>query len=490
MSEKMFNNKNLDTNNSPIEQHKLVDMIKATAIGIWHYIKELINLSEDTDSEMTIANINKSVEFRGDNVWVLFFAIIIASVGLNVNSTAVIIGAMLVSPLMSPIMGLGLSVGINDMILLRKSLKNLLIMITISLIASTSYFFLSPLSDAQSEILSRTTPTIFDVFIAFSGGLAGILASSRRQEKVTVISGVAIATALMPPLCTAGYGLATGQFSYFFGAFYLFFINSVFIALATFIMVRYMKFPRKKYLDPKREKRVSQMIIAFAIVVLLPSVFMAINVVRETSFNEMARRYVADVENSKMMEDVQVINKTRTYSRKGSEIVLSIVGKELTTEQIELIQERMDYFGLPVDTKLTIRQAAGATLDINTQATMLQGFIENKDKQIIQKDSIIYALRDSLDYEKKRSDITSVKLAAEVRVLYPNIGEITMSNAVKVNLISNIADTVPTINIKWTELPTSQESKNLERWLKVRIGSRKLDVINMQIPQDDTSEQQ
>ncbi len=483
----MLNKKGSNQNTTPNEQHKLVDMIKATAIGIWHYIKELVNLSDDTDTELTITNINKGVEFRGDNVWVLFFAIIIASVGLNVNSTAVIIGAMLVSPLMGPIMGLGLSVGINDMILLRKSLKNLLIMIMISLCASTSYFFLSPLSDAQSEILSRTTPTIFDVFIAFFGGLAGILASSRRQEKVTVISGVAIATALMPPLCTAGYGLATGQFNYFFGAFYLFFINSVFIALATFIMVRYMKFPRKKYLDPKREKQVSQMIIAFSIVVLLPSVFLAARVVRETSFNEMARRYIADVENSKMMDDVQIINKTRTYSRKGSEIVLSIVGKELTAEQIELIQERMDYFGLGDDTKLTIKQAAGATLDINTQATMLQGFIENKDRQLVQKDSIIYALRDSLDYEKSKSGITSKKLGLEVKVLYPSIEEITMSNAVKVNLINNVSDTVPTINIKWSELPTDDDIKNLERWLKVRIGSRKLDVINLQT-HDNTAE--
>lgn len=485
MSENSLNNENpINPNDVHKEHNKLVGLVKAAVIEIWGYLKELINLADDTDSEMTIANINKSVEFRGENVWVLFFAIVIASVGLNVNSTAVIIGAMLVSPLMGPIMGLGLSVGLNDMILLRKSLKNLVIMILISLLASTSYFFLSPLSDAQSEILSRTTPTIFDVFIAFFGGLAGILASSRRQEKVTVISGVAIATALMPPLCTAGYGLGTGQFNYFFGAFYLFFINSVFIALATFIMVRYLKFPRKIYLDPKREKRVSHMIIGFAIIVLLPSVFMAANVVRETTFNEMARRYIADVEGSRMMEDVQVINKTRNYSRKGSEIILSIVGKELTPEQIELIQERMDYFGLGDDTKLTIKQAAGATLDINTQATMLQGFIENKDKLLMVKDSIIYALQDSLDFEKKKSGITSIKLATEVSVLYPNVEEITMSNAVKVNLINNESDTVPTINIKWTELPSTQESKNLEKWLKVRIGTEKLDVVNMLLKED------
>ena len=257
-------------------KERLLQIIKE----IWLYLKSLASIAEDTDSETTIANISKGVEFRADNVWVLFFAIIIASVGLNVNSTAVIIGAMLVSPLMGPIVGLGLSIGISDGELLRKSLKNLLIMIVISLVASSLYFLISPLSDAQSELLARTKPTIYDVFIAFFGGLAGILAASRKQEKVTVVSGVAIATALMPPLCTAGYGLGTGQFIYFFGAFYLFFINAFFIASATYLMVRYLHFPRKKFLDPATELKVRRGIAIFTVVVLVPSVFIAINVVR------------------------------------------------------------------------------------------------------------------------------------------------------------------------------------------------------------------
>ena len=169
-----------------------------------NYIKELIDLEADADPHTTIDNISNSVEFRGVNVWILVFAIVVASIGLNMNSTAVIIGAMLISPLMNPIMGLGLGVGISDNDLIRKSLRNLLVMVLISLIASTTYFLLTPLSDAQSELLARTRPTIFDVLIALFGGLAGIVASSRKQEKVTVVSGVAIATALMPPLCTAG----------------------------------------------------------------------------------------------------------------------------------------------------------------------------------------------------------------------------------------------------------------------------------------------
>ncbi|HPC26926.1 MAG TPA: DUF389 domain-containing protein, partial [Paludibacteraceae bacterium] len=206
---------------------------------IYQKIRNITNLHEDTNIETTLESIKKDVEFKGANVWILFFAVIVCSVGLNVNSTAVIIGAMLISPLMGPINGVGLAVGINDAELLRNALKNLLIMILVGLLASTLYFLITPLSDAQSELLARTRPTIFDVLIAFFGGLAGIVAASRKEGKITVIAGVAIATALMPPLCTAGFGLATGQMKYFGGAFYLLFLNSFFIALATLLMVRY-----------------------------------------------------------------------------------------------------------------------------------------------------------------------------------------------------------------------------------------------------------
>ena len=206
-------------------------------------VREIARISDDTDIETTLLSISKSVEFKGVNVWILAFAVIVASVGLNVNSTAVIIGAMLISPLMGPINGVGLAIGISDSDLLRKSLKNFTIMVLISILASFTYFLVSPLSDAQSELLARTRPSIFDVLIAFFGGMAGIIALSRKQQPFTVISGVAIATALMPPLCTAGYGLASGQFSYFLGASYLFFINSSFLSKCIYFFIcRFSKF--------------------------------------------------------------------------------------------------------------------------------------------------------------------------------------------------------------------------------------------------------
>ena len=444
---------------------------------IWAYVKSLTSIAEDTDSETTIANITKGVEFRADNVWVLFFAIIIASVGLNVNSTAVIIGAMLISPLMGPIMGLGLSIGISNGELLRKSLKNLFIMIVISLVASSLYFLISPLSDAQSELLARTKPTIYDVFIAFFGGLAGILASSRKQEKITVVSGVAIATALMPPLCTAGYGLGTGQLIYFVGAFYLFFINAFFIALATYLMVRYLKFPRKTFLNPTTERKVRRSIAIFTIVVVVPSVFIAINVIRETSFDNNAIKYVNDIQNNPVMQNVQIISQKRTFSNKGNEIILSLVGDPLNSEQVAILQKRMEEMGLK-DTKLTIRQAGGASFDIGTQAKMLQDFIEDKDRQIVQKDSLIFDLRQQIFMEQKRAEVTTQQLAQELHVLYPHIKDISMAEAVKVDVLKNATDTIPTLNISWAIQPTELEYEHLQNWLKVRLKTDKLEIIS------------
>ena len=215
--------------------------MKEIIIAIRNFLKDRFNLNEDKAEETTIVDsISRDVEFKGSSLWALIFAILIASVGLNVNSTAVIIGAMLVSPLMGPIMGIGLGIGIIDLDLVKKGIKNLLIAAVISVVTSAIYFFVTPLHEARSELLARTTPSIWDVLIAFFGGMAGIVAGTRKN-KGNVIPGVAIATALMPPLCTAGFGLATGHMLYFLGAIYLFFINSLFICIATYIIVQVFK---------------------------------------------------------------------------------------------------------------------------------------------------------------------------------------------------------------------------------------------------------
>ena len=442
-----------------------------------HYIKELIDLETDADPHTTIDNISNSVEFRGVNVWILVFAIVVASIGLNMNSTAVIIGAMLISPLMNPIMGLGLGVGISDNDLIRKSLKNLLIMVVVSLIASTTYFLLTPLSDAQSELLARTKPTIFDVLIALFGGLAGIVASSRKQEKVTVVSGVAIATALMPPLCTAGYGLGTGQFVYFFGAFYLFFINSFFIALATFIMTRYLKFPQKVYLDHAKEKRVRQAILFFSILVIIPSFFIGLSVIRETSFNNQAIKYVSAIEHSAMFDDVQILNVKRSYTSKEQTITLSLIGTPLTEDQIELLQKRLPEFGLE-QAKLIIRHAGGGSLDIDTQATMLQHFLERKEEQLANRDSTISQLREQLASFETKAKITPEQLAREVQVLYPHVLSFSVAESEEINLKTQQKQTIPVVNSTWSVTPTALEQQQFSDWMKARLNTNTIKIVN------------
>ena len=364
---------------------------------LWRKVKEYTRIKEDTDYEATVDFISQSVVFRGFNVWILFFAIIVASVGLNVNSTAVIIGAMLISPLMGPINGIGLAIGIFDEKLLQKSVKNLIIMVLISLAASTLYFLISPINDARSELLARTQPTIFDVFIGFFGGLAGILATSRKSQSITVISGVAIATALMPPLCTAGYGIATGQIWYFLGAFYLFFINSFFIALATFVTVRLLGFPQVKFVDEHRHRTVKRMITIFTIIVLVPSIYLAIDVIREAAFNTQSLKFVNEIQNNEMLAETEIIKSDREYHHRSQSITLILFGKPLDEGQVYQLQNMLhNEYGLK-KTNLIIKQSAGKPIDIKQQNELIEDLIDKKDETIRQQDSIIHELRRQLD---------------------------------------------------------------------------------------------
>src|SRR5574344_2938798 len=260
--------------------------------SLWQVIKSYFNsLPNKEDEEFTKQQINDSISFRGSTLWILIFAIFIASLGLNVNSTAVIIGAMLISPLMGPIIGMGLAMGINDLNLMRRAVKNFGVATLISVLTAMVYFLITPLGEAQSELLARTSPTIYDVLIATFGGAAGILALCTKG-KGNVIPGVAIATALMPPLCTAGYGLATGHFLYFLGAFYLFFINTVFISLATYFGVRLMHFHRLEFQNPALAKKAQRVVAGIAIVTMIPATFMTVGIVRRSIFDNKLNSFV------------------------------------------------------------------------------------------------------------------------------------------------------------------------------------------------------
>ncbi len=306
------------------------------------FLIETLSIKEGIDIFGTIENIHKDMIFKGHSVWILIASIFIASIGLNVNSPAVVIGAMLISPLMGPIIAIGLSVGTNDWQTLLRALKNFGIAIGIALITSTIYFIISPLNEASSELIARTKPTILDVLIGIFGGFAGIIAGTRR-ERSNVIPGVAIATALMPPLCTAGYGLATAQFSYFLGAFYLFFINSVFISISTLIVVRYLRFPKKSFVNKQKELRIKRYILIFVAIIIIPSATIFIDVLKETRFNAIVQSYSTDVFKFKNSE---LINQKITFNDTLSTIDIYMIGKQLSKERIISMNNKLKEYGL------------------------------------------------------------------------------------------------------------------------------------------------
>lgn|SRR5574344_335011 len=444
------------------------------------HFKELLTMSEDTDVVATMTSIKKGVEFRGINIWILFFAIIIASVGLNVNSTAVIIGAMLISPLMGPINGIGLAVGTFDMSLLRKSLRNFSIMVIISIIASTLYFILSPLSDAQSELLARTTPTIFDVLIAFFGGFAGIVAASRKEQPFTVISGVAIATALMPPLCTAGFGIATLQFNYFFGAFYLFFINSFFIALATVITVRYLHFPIVKFVNKKKARNVKRGITFFALIVMIPSCFIAINVVQETAFNSNVIKYITEIQKQEFFSDVQLVNYKKEYHKKNSTLTLFLIGKELSAGQIDTLRNMMiNDFNLN-STQLKIKHT-GDVFDVNMQADVLENIISAKDTELKNKDLLVTQLNLKIDSIQKNETNYADKTTVIGQKYKRDILKISILDVSYYNTETTLNETIPTIFIVWK--PTANVKAvvaELESWCPILLDVEKIKIVSQE----------
>ena len=449
---------------------------KEVALLLWRRFKSLLIIHDDTDIEATIASIRRSVEFRGINIWILFFAIIIASIGLNVNSTAVIIGAMLISPLMGPINGIGLAVGTFDMKLLQRSLRNLGIMVGISLLASTIYFVLSPLSDAQSELLARTRPTIFDVLIATFGGLAGIVAASRKEQPFTVISGVAIATALMPPLCTAGFGLATLQFKYFFGAFYLFFINSFFIALATFLMVRYLKFPINKFVDPKREKLVKRSIMFFTILVMVPSLFTAISVVKESAFNSQVIKFVNDLQKNDVLKDSQIISYDKIYDKKSPTLTLTIIGNEVSPAMVDTLRQMMVNDYSLASTQLKVRQTSHIITG-GDQADVLAGLLVDREQQIHDKDEEIQQLKDSIQMS---SSAKYAEIARTIGEKYQSsIGEISISDNSYYNPSTKEMQVIPTIYIKWHNGTANAAVRTeLSTWAPVLLGVEQVRIVS------------
>lgn len=438
-------------------------------------LHDRFNLEEDKASEEEIIeNVKKGIEFRGMNLWVLIFAIFIASIGLNVNSTAVIIGAMLISPLMGPIMGIGLGIGVNDFELIKKSFKNLGVAVLISVLTSTFYFLITPLSDAQSELLARTTPTIWDVFIALFGGLAGIVAATRKSIS-NVIPGVAIATALMPPLCTAGFGLATGNLYYFFGAFYLFFINSVFISLATYIIVRFMKFQKKEFLDPLRERKVKRSIVAVVLITIIPSVIMAYNIVNRTFIEKNVQSFI---QNELNFPNVQIISRNVNFDSSRVKIEVFMLGSPVESSMIDLAKKKLAKYKLE-DADLVIKQgvSAGSKVDISAlRAGVIEELYRKNEEIIKNKDKQIQLLESQLALYS-RNQFNVEEISKEAKALFNNISEISVHRSFVMDFKTNKIDTVTFGYVKFSSGISTSERRKLNNWLKERTNSDKFKLI-------------
>ena len=428
---------------------------------------------EKEDEEETIESLKKGVVFRGTNLWVLIFAIFLASLGLNTNSTAVIIGAMLISPLMGPIMGFGLGLGITDFDLVKRSLRNYLTATLFSVVTATIYFLISPISEAQSELLARTSPTIYDVLIAFFGGLAGIVAGSTKS-KGNVIPGVAIATALMPPLCTAGFGLATGNLSYFLGAFYLYFINTVFISLSTYIVVRVLKYPNKEFLDKKRAMVVRRYMMVIVTCTIIPSLYLTYRVLRNTVFDEQVRSFVnkeLDFPNTQVLSRTVAVD---TAGRKALNVVL--LGDEVPDMMIETARARMRDYGLG-GIGLNIQQGFGSDVDINElKSVLMKDLYKNNEELVRAQAAQIDSLKHTVDRYRRASHL-ALSLTPELRVLYPQVERLACTPTIIANTVQDKPDTVLLVYVKVKNALTPDEQRKLSQWMGARTEEKNIKLI-------------
>ncbi|MFD0766296.1 DUF389 domain-containing protein [Mucilaginibacter lutimaris] len=428
-----------------------------------YFFTHRFNLQEDkADEAEIIISIRKNIDFQGANLWALIFAIFIASIGLNVNSTAVIIGAMLISPIMGPVMGIGLGIGVNDLSMVKKGGKNLLVATLVSIITSSIYFSITPLHEAQSELLARTSPSIWDVFIAFFGGLAGMVAASRK-EKNNVVPGVAIATALMPPLCTAGFGISTGNWLYFLGAIYLYFINSVFIAIATYLMSRYLNLQRTHFDDPAVQKKVSRYLIIIVVVTILPSIYMAYRIVNKSIFENNARKFV---EEEFHFHNTQVVSKTFKYTDAQKTIDILLIGSVLDRPVLDSLKHRMNTYRLR-NVKLNIRQGLNAKQEIDfsqIKASILEDVFNKQTKP------------DTIRLKPKAINQDS-SILTELKILYPAVTNFGVSNIAVQRPDTNLVDTQRIALIKFSKSQPKADIQKIQLWLQKRYQSPKLRLI-------------
>ena len=444
--------------------------------NIWNAIKSEIrtiaNISDHIDTDSATKSIRSNVSFRGPNVWILAFSIIIASVGLNVNSTAVIIGAMLISPLMGPIIGIGLGLGVNDTKLIKVGLKNLIVMVSISLIASTLYFLLTPLKLANpTELLARTNPTIYDVIIALFGGAAGLLEISRK-DKGTVLSGVAIATALMPPLCTAGYGLASGTFKYFLGALMLFIINGVFIIIATYVMSKLLGFQEYEFQDQKIAKRTRTLVTIVVLLVAVPSILSAVKMIQSNTFQQNASSFVAD---NRMLSSGYIYD-YEVDTHKGGRISLYIAGSMLDDADKEKLKASAKEHGIDPD-RISFFEHQIVPGEDQSADRLVKDIYERTDSEISKREAEIRVLENELT-KYRQQEIPYLQISRELSSQFPQVKDLIISRGADINTDS-LAMQDCILVVARTERVLDDESKQkMTDFLKVRLNDSTVVVLN------------
>lgn len=437
---------------------------------LWGALRARFSMAQDRAEDVDIdARIRVDVDMRGTNLWVLIFAIFIASIGLNVNSTAVVIGAMLISPLMGPIMGIGFGVGTFDLKLVRSGLLNLAIASLIALVASTIYFAATPLRAAHSELLARTTPAIWDVLIALFGGLAGIVAATRKRHS-NVVPGVAIATALMPPLCTAGYGLASGVWSYFLGAFYLFTINCVFIAASAAFVTRAFRIHAHKFVDPVLERRVRSTLWAVVAITMLPSLYLAWRLVGEEVYRTRATAFV-DHElkfSGTRVSDVAIEPKVRR-------IVVSMIGKPVDAVRLDEVRARLEAAGLG-GTDLRVFQSGSREVDLaSLRSGLLADLYRDSQAQNAAKDETIRQLQARLAAQQATNDDLQ-GIPVELEALFPAVDRVLVARGPVWNADAGFGAETTVVVLKSRAALSLADRARIRKWLRARTGN-----INVQL---------
>lgn len=448
------------------------------SIRTWFH--DLVNLEEGMDRDGTVIFIKNNTRMRGANAWLLMCSIMIASLGLDLNSPAVIIGAMLISPLMSPILGIGLGVGINDKIVLYSSIRHFGIALLIALVTSTVYFWITPFGDFTPEISARTHPTLLDGLVAVFGGFAGII-SVTRMDKSNAIPGVAIATALMPPVCVSGYGIANGEWTVMLNAFYLFFLNSFFIATTAFLIIRFLGFPYHEFLNPKEKRRTQLAIVIFSIVMIIPSAIILAHVVEVVQ----TKKHIEQFTQKFFSNEPQVLNYQYEEGDSTNILFVTLIGKAIHPDSMDYLKKGLKDYKIPNTELVLIQDTDPEIQELNRLKNEMKTFrtvaknLEVVNKAKSDKELELQALRAELD-SLKADTIPFASVCLETKAIFKDIEKIGFATA-QTNDFKRINNKVPIVLLRWEKGKRrntyQQDEEKIYEFLKLRMSLDTLEVV-------------